>query len=107
VGSVLQPVYQSIYTLFLLLREEVLGRDILIQADKDNVVSDEKKLHLFAEKNLLKLQFSKAKLSVKKLQKKAPFVFFTKEGQPSVVASLSKEGVLIQRSSDTTLSLSA
>ncbi|CAC9954490.1 Bacteriocin/lantibiotic efflux ABC transporter, permease/ATP-binding protein [uncultured Gammaproteobacteria bacterium] len=96
-GSVLQPVYQSIYTLFLLLREEVLGRDILIQADKDNVVSDEKKLHLFAEKNLLKLQFSKAKLSVKKLQKKAPFVFFTKEGQPSVVASLSKEGVLIQR----------
>jgi ATP-binding cassette subfamily B protein RtxB len=92
----LQSVYQSVYTLFLLLREEVLGKDILIQESKDNTY-DEQKLHLFAKENLLKLQFSKAKLSVKKLQKRVPFIFFTKDNQPSVVAHFSQEGVLIQR----------
>jgi hypothetical protein len=34
-----------VYTLFLLLREEVLGKDILIQESKDNTY-DEQKLHL-------------------------------------------------------------
>ncbi|VVM18245.1 hypothetical protein BSPWISOXPB_224 [uncultured Gammaproteobacteria bacterium] len=41
----MQSVYQSVYTLFLLLREEVLGKDILIQESKDNTY-DEQKLHL-------------------------------------------------------------
>ncbi|CAC9650072.1 hypothetical protein, partial [uncultured Gammaproteobacteria bacterium] len=32
----MQPVYQSVYTLFLLLREEVLAKDILIQESKNS-----------------------------------------------------------------------
>jgi len=93
----LQPVYQSVYTLFLLLREEVLGGDIIIQSSGSDKKLDKTKLHLFAKQNKLKLKFNKAKFSAKKLQNKTPFIFFTKEGSPAVVASLSEEGVLIQR----------
>ncbi|MBA5249447.1 MAG: peptidase domain-containing ABC transporter [Gammaproteobacteria bacterium] len=93
----MQPVYQSVYTLFLLLREEVLGGDIIIQSSGSDKKLDKTKLHLFAKQNKLKLKFNKAKFSAKKLQNKTPFIFFTKEGSPAVVASLSEEGVLIQR----------
>jgi hypothetical protein len=40
---VLQSVYQSVYALCLLLREEVLGKDILIQESKDNAYGVELK----------------------------------------------------------------
>ncbi|NYT26504.1 peptidase domain-containing ABC transporter [Candidatus Thiodubiliella endoseptemdiera] len=94
----MQQVYQSVYTLFLLLREEVLGKDIIAQnSENSETTLDEDKLHLFAKQNKLKLQFSKEKFSAKKLQKKAPFIFFTKDNLPAVVASISQEGVLIQR----------
>ncbi len=72
----MQQVYQSVYTLFLLLREEVLGKDIIAQnSENSETTLDEDKLHLFAKQNKLKLQFSKEKFSAKKLQKKAPFIF--------------------------------
>ena len=72
----MQQVYQSVYTLFLLLREDVLGKDIITQNSENSEIPDKDKLHLFAKKNQLKLQFSKQKLSAKKLQKKVPFIFF-------------------------------
>lgn len=93
----LQQVYQSVYTLFLLLREEVLGEDIITQNSGNDKKLDKTKLHLFAKQNKLKLKFNKVKFSANKLQNKTPFIFFTKEGSPAVVASLSEEGVLIQR----------